>query len=133
MTERRTMKQASLAAGLAALAISALLVWSITSATREAAADPALAVGLDFNTAGTPANGVYNPLSLPTYESCGQVTVGSQISIDFFGQGLQQLIAFSTHIDYDEARLRLVGSQVKLFMNSQTASDVANLSQNGPD
>ena len=64
--------------GLAALGLTALAVWTVWSPPNQASAVDPLNLGLDFNTSGTPADGVYNPASLPTFEPCAQVTVGGR-------------------------------------------------------
>ena len=123
----------ALAIALAALTLSGLVVWAARSDVGDVEANPGVNLGLDFSTSGTPVNGVYNPLSLPTFESCGEVTVGQQVSVDLFVLDVLDLAAFESDIQYDEASLSVTSSQVKYFMDSQPSSLVTNVSQNNPD
>ncbi len=126
------MIRTALVAALATLAISALTILLVQAGGKSAAATN-LNVGLDFDTSGTPANGVYDPLNLPTFQSCGPVAIGGQISVDLFVLGVQNLLGFDSYIAYDNTRLTLVGTQVRMFMNSQPGSVMTDTSQNSPD
>ena len=121
--------QGAVVAALATLAISALAIWLFQSGGGTANA-AGLNVGLDFNTSGTPANGIYNPSSLPTFESCGTVAPGGQISIDVFVQDVTNLLGFEVHVAYDKTKLTLIKNQVRYFLNATTIFDA---SQNTPD
>ncbi len=133
LTAKRTaVKMTAVVAVLAALTLSALAIWFGRGSAVTEATSP-LTVGLDFNTSGTAANGVYNPSSLPTFESCGTVPLGGQASIDLFVLNVQNLLAFESYISYDSTKLKLVGTQVKMFMNSQSGSAMLDGSQNSPD
>ncbi len=129
-----TAKRIGLVIALAALALSALtVVWITLPPTNQANANHTLTLGLDFDPSSTPAGGVYNPASLPTFESCASIVLGGQADIDIFVLDVEGLLAFESDIQYEDARIQVVGSQVLLFMDSQTGSAVINTSQNSPN
>ncbi len=121
------------------VAAVAIALWALSAGQQGAGANPTLSVGLDFDPSGTAANGVYDPVNLPPFEACldilpGQAFVpGQQFSIDLFVLDVSQLVAFSSHLQYDQTKLKVVGSQVLLFLNAQPQSAVLNASQNDPD
>jgi hypothetical protein len=132
--EPRTMAKIALALALLGLAISALAIWAVRPEIRQANADHGLEqLGLDFDISGTAADGVYDPLLLPAFEPCATTPVGGQVSVDLFVLNVERLVGFDSAVQYDSTKLKVVTSQVLLFMNSQAGSSVSNLSQNGPD
>lgn len=129
-----TAKRIGLVIALAAFALSALaVVWITLLPTNQAGAIHTVTLGLDFDPSSTPASGVYNPASLPAFESCASIVLGGQADIDIFVLDVAGLLAFESDIQYDGTRVQVVGSQVLLFMDSQTGSAVINTSQNSPN
>ena len=113
-------KPARLLAPLALIAVlGALTVLAAWSSTAGAKATGPLSVGLDFNTSGTPANGIYS--TLPTFENCGEVVVGNTISIDVFALNVTQLLAFSADVQYDKTLLKVTDSSVLFLLNTTTS------------
>ena len=125
------MATIALALVLVGLAVAALAVLAVRSEVRQASATHTLTLGLDFDTGSTAANGVY--VSLPTFESCAQTTVGGQVKVDLFVLDVERLVGFESTLQYDGAKLKVVASQVNFFMASQPGSSVVNASQNAPD
>jgi hypothetical protein len=126
----------------ASLAVTVIALWALASGGQQAGANHLLEMGLDFDPSGTPASGVYNPGSLPTFENCAEVGVGTQASIDVFVLDVERLISFSSYLQYNGANLKVVGSFTgttpsnpngTLFMSSQAGSNVFNASQNSPN
>jgi hypothetical protein len=109
---------------LAVTLLAILAAWSTTLGGTASAAG--VSIGLDFNPTGTPANGVYNPSSLPTFETCREVAIGQQVSIDVFVLDVTTLAAFEADILFDQTKVRAYATSVSLFMGSQVGSSMAN-------
>jgi hypothetical protein len=122
----RTGRAAPIALALAVTLLAILAAWSTTLGTASAAPGDNVSIGLDFNTTGTAANGVYNPLSLPAFETCREVAIGSQVSIDVFVKDVTILAAFESDILFDQTKIRAVSTNVNLFMGSQVGSSMSN-------
>ena len=131
----RDIRKRIFVAALAIPAAAALLAFfgGLVLSSPGAQANHGLSVGLDFDVAGTPANGAYNPASLPQFETCGEVLVGGQISIDFFILDVDNLIAFEADIQFDGQLVEVTSTNTLLFMDSQGGSNITNLSQPTPD
>jgi hypothetical protein len=121
----RHRRPAPLALSAAVVVLAVLAAWS-TALSPQPAGAVGVKVGLDFDPTGTPANGVYNPSALPVFETCREVALGQQVSIDVFVEDITTLAAFSSHILYDQTKVTAVSTNVSLFMQSQVGSSMVN-------
>jgi hypothetical protein len=117
MSGRKLARRAAPLATIAAVLLAVLAVWSSTAGTH---ATGPLSVGLDFNTSGTPSNGIYG--TLPTFENCVELIVGNSVSIDVFALNVTQLEAFSADVQYDPAYLKVTSSNVAFLLNTSSGA-----------
>jgi len=132
----------ALALGLVALFVLALLLVG-GDGRQTAQAYPGLTIGIDVNpTTTTDANndGLYETVNLTTFERCIAVAVNAEIDIDVFVLDVADLAAFSANLVYDGSVIKIISSYTgttptnapKMFLSTQSGSDVQNSSQNDP-
>src|SRR3990172_1001846 len=111
------------AAGLL-LALMALAAWF--AAGDSPAQAVGLSVGVDVNPTATPAN---TKTSLGTLESCRDVGVGANFTVDIYITDVTpNLIAFDTVLDFDAAVLSVTSVDVQQFLSALPNSEVSDYS-----
>ena len=114
---------------LAAAGLALLLLSYQRGAAQEAsvAAQKPTLVGLDTDTEGNSA------ASLGVIDSCVSVDVGELFPVDIYVGNVSNLLGWEVYLRYDQSRLEIVHSDVRLFLSSRTGSNVIDVSDPLPN